>query len=152
MEHSACKADISMDICFNELSVFPNAADKFEASRLMIAFSETARTALRRNIKKIRTDLFTGDIIICPGYSMHDWLFDNEFSKVNRTYRDFLAGVINPPFIPEAAENAYLGAEYYFEDRENNIRLVQEPVGSLTSPAEFAANGGKFQYFQGEIV
>jgi hypothetical protein len=27
------------------------------------------------------------------------------------------------------------------------IRLVQEPAGSLTSPAEFAADSGKFQYF-----
>jgi hypothetical protein len=33
-----------------------------------------------------------------------------------------------------------------------HIRLVQEPAGSLTSPTGFAANGGKFLYFQEEVV
>jgi hypothetical protein len=30
------------------------------------------------------------------------------------------------------------------------MRLVQEPRGSLPSPAEFAARGGKFSIFFGE--
>jgi hypothetical protein len=32
------------------------------------------------------------------------------------------------------------------------IRLVREPAGSPTSPGEFAAIGGKFQYFLREVV
>jgi hypothetical protein len=32
-----------------------------------------------------------------------------------------------------------------------SIGLVQEPAGSLTSLAEFAAIGGKFQYFRGKL-
>jgi hypothetical protein len=126
MEHSACKADIGlMDICFNELSVFPHAAGKFEANRFMILFAETARTALRWHIKNIRTDLFTNNIMICSGYSMHDWLFDPEFATVNRNCRDFLIGMIKPPFIPETKEDAYLSAEYYFEDQKNNIEKIK---------------------------
>jgi hypothetical protein len=32
------------------------------------------------------------------------------------------------------------------------IRLVQEPRGSLPSPAEFAAHGGKFSFFSRNVV
>jgi hypothetical protein len=113
-----------MDLCFNELSVFPAAADKFEASRLMVIFAETVGVARRRNIKNIRTDLSTGDIILCSGYSMHNWLFDSVFSRENRTYKQFLIGMIKPPFIPEEKEDAYLSAEYRFEDQENNIGKI----------------------------
>jgi hypothetical protein len=36
--------------------------------------------------------------------------------------------------------------------RKKDIRLVQEPRGSLPSPAEFAADGGKFTILFGEVV
>jgi hypothetical protein len=110
-----------MDLCFNELSVLPSAPDKFGAGRLMTVFAETARLAFRRGIRNIRTGLYTSDIALCPGYSMHDWLFDSSISRTNRNYRDFLIGMIKPPFIPETGEDVYLSADYYFEDRENNI-------------------------------
>jgi hypothetical protein len=126
MEHPAREAGITiMDLCFNELSVFPAVSDKFEAAQLMAIFAETARIARQRKIRNIKTDLYTSDIILCPGYSMHDWLFGGDFSKTNRTYRDFLIGMIRPPFIPEEREDAYLSAVYHFEDSENNIKKTE---------------------------
>jgi hypothetical protein len=126
MEHPACEAGITvMDLCFNELSVLSAVSDKFEAARLMAVFAETAGTARQQNIRNIWTDLYTSDISLCPGYSMHDWLFGGDFSKTNRTYRDFLIGMIRPPFIPEEKEDTYLSAAYYFEDRENGIEKTE---------------------------
>jgi hypothetical protein len=126
MEHPAFEAGITvMDLCFNELSVSPIASDKFEAARIMMIFAETARIARQRKIRNIKTDLYTSDIILSPGYSMHDWLFGGDFSKSNRNYRDFLIGMIRPPFIPEEREDAYLSAAYHFEDSENNIKKTE---------------------------
>jgi hypothetical protein len=114
-----------MDICFNELSVLPAASDKFEAGRLMAAFAETAGAARGRHIRNIKTELNTADIFLCPGYSMHDWLFDRDFSQKNRNYRDFLIGMIRRPFISEEKEDAYLSAVYCFEDRENGVEKTE---------------------------
>jgi hypothetical protein len=113
-----------MDLCFNELSVLPAASDKFAARRIMVVFAETAGAARRRNIKSIKTDLYAGDITLCPGYSMRDWLLIDA-SKSDRTYRDFLIGMIRPPFIPEEKEDVYLSAAYYFEDQENHIEKTE---------------------------
>jgi hypothetical protein len=87
----------------------------------MVIFAETAGVARRQGIKNIKTGLCTGDIILYSGYSLHNWLFDRDFSKGNRTYKEFLIGMIKPPFIPEEKEDDYLSAEYCFEDRENGI-------------------------------
>jgi hypothetical protein len=45
-----------------------------------------------------------------------------------------------------------LNTNFYELNAQCFIRLVQEPRGSLSSPAEFAADGGKFSLFFGEAV
>jgi hypothetical protein len=110
-----------MDICFNELSCLPHVCDRYEAHKLMMKFSETARQVFLRKIKKIRTDLFTTDIILSEGYSLHDWLFDRDFIGSNMNYREFLQGMISHPFIPESKEDDYLSTDFYFQDNENGI-------------------------------
>jgi hypothetical protein len=120
-----------MDICLNELSLIPSVKDKYESNKLMAEFSKTAINAYQKGIKKIRTDLFTDSIVICPGYSLHDWLMDKEFSQTNKNYRDFLFAMIKPPFVPEKNVDAYLSANYYFEDQENNF--LKTPCLGLAS-------------------
>ncbi|GHV85483.1 hypothetical protein AGMMS50230_10910 [Spirochaetia bacterium] len=110
-----------MEMCLNELSLLPNVKDKHEAHVLMKAFAETAKHGFNKGLKKIRTDFFTSDIKLCLGYSLHDWLFDREFTGINRNYRDFLQSMLVQPFIKTSNEDEYLLSRYFFQDSENNI-------------------------------
>jgi hypothetical protein len=126
VEQPAFQADIAaMDICLNELSLSPLSKDKYDAHKLMIVFAETAKCAFQRKIKRIKTDLSAGTIMISLDYSLHDWLFDRELSGENRNYREFLQGMISRPFISEKYEDEYLGSDFYFEDTENEISRVK---------------------------
>lgn len=54
-------------------------------------------------------------------YSLHDWLFDKEFSVESRS---IFYGMFAQPFIKEDneyAEERFIEASYFFEDAQNNI-------------------------------
>jgi hypothetical protein len=114
-----------MKLMLNELSMHPSLSSKHEAAAVFDTFSRTAGMAYRQGIKKIQSDLSTDKITLFDNYSLYNWLFDKEFEKKNRTYRDFLSGMITLPFLDEDKEDDYYSANYFFEDTENNIQKTK---------------------------
>jgi hypothetical protein len=114
-----------MELLFNELSVEPLCADRYKANDRMKQFAETVSTARKKGFKRIRSYYDSNQIQLAENYSLYDWLQDK---NVSRNYRDLLYGMITPPFIKdddEAIETQYIEANYYFEDKENNITKTE---------------------------
>jgi hypothetical protein len=131
MEQSARKADIeTMEIVLNELSLVPLAKNKYEAHEYIKEFARAAAEGRKRLIKKIRSCYSRDKLLFTSDYSLKDWLFDKNFINENRTCRDFLFDMIEPPFIKdedEAEQEEYILSDYYFEDRLNNIEKQKCP-------------------------
>jgi hypothetical protein len=110
-----------MELLFNELSCDIPVVNKYQANDLMLSFSKTVAKARQREFRRIRSDLASNKILLSENYSLHDWMFDSEFPRVNR---ELLHGMFTRPFIEEGhsdIEDKYLEAEYYFEDIANDI-------------------------------
>lgn len=109
-----------MELHFNELSA-TLTENKHAANSLMISFSQAVAEARRKGFRNIRSSLGAHEVQLSDNYTLHNWLFDKEFSE---THRSLLYGMIVQPFINEAdteIENKYLEATYTFEDAENGI-------------------------------
>lgn len=87
-----------MNLFFNELSINPIAANKYEAKGRMEIFSKAVSKARLKGFRNIKCDYFTNQIELSQDYSLHTWLND---SDVTREQREFLYGVIIPPYINE---------------------------------------------------
>jgi hypothetical protein len=110
---------------FNELSIYPLADNKYSANERILSFAKTVSKARKRDFQRIRMNFDWHDIALTNNYSLYDWIFDNEFYKVNHMYRDFLLGMFAKPFIDEndtEIERRYISKHYYFEDLSNNIK------------------------------
>lgn len=109
-----------MELHFNELSV-TLTENKYAANDLMMSFSQAVAEARRKGFRNIRSPLGAHEVQLSDNYTLHNWLFDKEFSE---THRSLLYGVIVQPFIDEThtyIENEYLEATYTFEDAENGV-------------------------------
>lgn len=134
-----------MELLFNELSIQPLSADKYQANDKMKLFSEAAAIARQKGFRNIRSHFAANQIGLAPDYSLYDWL--NNKAGVPEIYRNYLYGMIIQPFIRDEDEevvNDYIEANYYFEDEGSNIikttciglasaYLYETPAISLTS-------------------
>lgn len=110
-----------MELIFNELSISPPLANKHEANDRMVLFVQAVNEAKKYNFRGVRADIDTIMISLTENYSLHDWLFDNDFSK---EHRGVLYGMWRRPFIEydnDGANQRYAAADYFFEDKENDI-------------------------------
>ena len=124
MEQSAFKANIrfmEIDLFLNELSAKPLFDDKHLANVKMMEFAKAAKFARGKAIKRIRSNSYTNEIELAHNYSMHDWLFDREFSAENHSFREFLQSMITPPYIDDDREDDYISSDFIFEDVENAV-------------------------------
>lgn len=114
-----------MELSFNELSSTPLSESKYKANERMILFSKTIAEARKNGFRKIRSNSSTAEIVLAENYSLHDWLFDNDFPP---EYRHVFYDMFTQPFIKENDENIvdeYIESYYYFEDLENSIHRQQ---------------------------
>jgi len=137
---------MGIDLRFNELSKNPLFSDKYIVHQKMLEFGKTAKAARDKSIKHIKSDNSTSDIILTDGYTMHNWLFDKDFSAENRIFREFLQTMIIPPFIDEDKEEEYLSNDYYFEDIINGIN--KQPCKGLA--AAYLYDGLSISFQNGE--
>lgn len=120
-----------MELTLNELSQTPLLEDKHLANERMVSFAKTVAEARKKGFRNIRTHYSVSEINLTNEYSLHNWLFDNEFSF---EYRSVFYDMFTQPFIKEGdseVEEKFIEANYYFEDSENKIPM-QESLG-LTS-------------------
>lgn len=120
-----------MELTLNELSHTSLLEDKYSANERMVLFSNTVAEARKKGFRNIRTHFSASEIKLTNEYSLHNWLFDKDFSFEHRSvfYDMFIQ-----PFIKEGdneVEEKFIEANYYFEDSDNNIPK-QECLG-LTS-------------------
>lgn len=140
-----------MELMFNELSTEPLADDQYQANEKMQVFAQTVKIAREHGFNKVRSEFSSAEIMLAKEYSLHSWLTDK---VVSPEYKNFLFGTITQPFIneeDEAVEDAYIMANYYFEDEENNVEktkclglaaayLYPLPAISLNSPPTWSKN------------
>lgn len=120
-----------MELSFNEISHTPILDDKYRANERMLLFSKAVAEARKKGFRNIRTHYTTSEIKLTQNYSLHDWLFDKEFSAEHRA---LFYDMFVQPFMREddnEIEEKYIEANYSFEDLENQIPR-QECLG-LTS-------------------
>jgi hypothetical protein len=117
-----------MELLLNELSMIPFAGSRHQAITRMKYFAYAVKKAKEKGFTVVRSHCSVSEIIIAEEYSLHGWFNDKVVSK---ELKDYLYGIITPPFISEddgEIEDNYLAARYYFEDTENNIER-QECLG-----------------------
>jgi hypothetical protein len=109
-----------MKLFFNELSCEPVADSKYSAIERMTAFAKTVSIARQKGFRNIQCDYPVNTIMLAQQYSLVDWLND---STVSREYRDFMYGVIVPPYIDEDDPEfeQYVYSIVTFENAEYNI-------------------------------
>lgn len=110
-----------MELAFNEISQVPLLDDKYRANERMLLFSKTVAEARKKGFRNIRTHYSASEIKLTKDYSLHNWLFDKDFSAESRT---LFYDMFVQPFIDEAneeIEEKYIEASYFFEDIENQI-------------------------------
>lgn len=111
-----------MELLFNELSTTPLSEDKFSADAKMKLFSETIAEARKKGFKRIRSDVNSHEIELSKDYSLYDYL---NTKAVPEIYRNNLFGMFVRPFIKdgdEEHETAFIGADYYYENKETNFK------------------------------
>jgi hypothetical protein len=132
-----------MELHLNELSATPTE-NKHAANNLMVSLSQVVAEARRKGFKNIRSCVGVHEVQLSDNYTLHNWLFDKEFSE---THRSLLYGMIIQPFINEDdtdIENKYLEATYTFEEPEDGFprkecfglaaaHLYESPALSLKS-------------------
>jgi len=110
-----------MELILNELSIEPLSDNKYQANDKMICFAQTMGIAKKSGFRKIRSDISSAEVNLANNYTLHDWLTDKDVSP---DYKNFLYGVIIHPFInedDEEIEDAFIEANYYFEDTEHRF-------------------------------
>lgn len=110
-----------MELIFNELSVFPLSDNNFNANVKMKQFAKTVAEARKKGFRNIRSYYNVHEIQLADNYSVFQWLNNKDVQEVER---NFLYGMIIQPFIKEddeLIEDAYINANYFFEDQENLI-------------------------------
>lgn len=110
-----------MELILNELSIEPFAANIYLANDRMTTFAQAVGEARQKGFNIIRSHNFTNQIQLTDNYSLYDWLNNRQVSEV---HRNFLYGMITPPFISEEdeeIEDQYLQSNYFFEDAANSI-------------------------------
>lgn len=110
-----------MELAFNELSQVPVLDDKYKANERMVLLSKTVAEARKRGFRNIRTHFSASEIKLTCNYTVHNWLFDKEFSF---EHRSIFYDMFVQPFIKEGdeeIEEKYIEAYYFFEDAQNNI-------------------------------
>ncbi|MEI6138154.1 MAG: hypothetical protein WCP85_02765 [Mariniphaga sp.] len=115
-----------MELIFNELSVDPLSVDKYAGNDKAVKFAKAVSTAQKRGFKNIRSYLASNQILLSDGYTLYDWLHNND--RGTEVLRSFLYGMIVQPFIKdedEAIEEKYVEADYFFEDKESNIEKTR---------------------------
>lgn len=114
-----------MELIFNELSVAPFSATKYEAIERMTEFAKTFKKSMDFGFKRIRSDVSVSEIQLADDYSVHNWLIDKEVSP---ELKGFMFGSIITPFINEEddqVEDAYIQAEYFYKrDEENRVSCL----------------------------
>lgn len=114
-----------MEMTFNELSIQPLTNDKYSANDRMKLFAEAVKEARQQGFNIIRSNFSTNQINLAPDYSLYDWLVNNQ---IPQQYRDFLYGMISPPFINEEDEEIqeqYVESNYFFEDSTSNFTKTE---------------------------
>ena len=121
-----------MELIFNELSIQPLSANVYAANERMKLFAEAVSTARKKDFLIVRSHYHVNQIQLTNNYSLFDWLNN---SQVPEVYRNFLYGMITPPFIREEdgeIENQYLESNYFFEDAGNNV-IKTECLGLVSA-------------------
>jgi hypothetical protein len=138
-----------MELMFNELSIIPFAANKYEAIKIMAQFANTFKKSRAVGFKYIRSDVSVSEIKLTEDYTVHSWLID---STVSHELKGFMFGSIITPFIREEddqQEDAYIEADYFYKKDEKNTvpclglaaaYLYELPVISLNTSEEWQRN------------
>ncbi len=134
---------------FNELSVVPFSANKYEAIERMTLFAKTFKKSRCFGFKRIRSDVSVSEIHLADDYTVHSWLIDN---AVSPELKGFMFGSIITPFISEEDgqfEDGYIEAEYFYRKDEANkvaclgfaaAHLYELPTISLNTSEEWERN------------
>jgi hypothetical protein len=104
-----------MELIFNELSMNPPIADKYEAIPKMQQFAQTVAAARKKGFRQIRSYCELHEVKLAEQYSAQDWIYDK---TVSPEIRGILHGMIVRPFIKEEDETVeaqYVESDYYFE-------------------------------------
>lgn len=110
-----------MNLYLNELSLNPIAANKYEAIERMEVLSKAVSKARLSGFRNVKCDYFTNQIELSKDYSLHSWLNDSE---VKREQREFLYGVIIPPYINDDDTDLleeFLEKDFTYANIENNF-------------------------------
>ncbi|WP_458329942.1 hypothetical protein [Peijinzhouia sedimentorum] len=138
-----------MELMFNELSVVPYSANKYDAIERMTLFAKTFKKSMDFGFKRIRSDVSVSEILLADDYTVHSWLID---SAVSPELKGFMFGSIITPFINEEdgqVEEAFIEAEYFYKRNEAEkvpclglaaAHLYELPTISLNTSAEWQRN------------
>lgn len=138
-----------MELMFNELSVIPYSANKYEAIERMTLFAKSFKKSRDLGFKRIRSDVSVSEIRLADDYTVHSWLIDN---AVSPELKGFMFGSIITPFINEEdckVEEAYIEAEYFYKRNKDEIvpclglaaaHLSELPTISLNTSTEWQRN------------
>jgi len=109
-----------MRLFFNELSISPVANSKYAAIDRMAVFTKTVSIARQKGFRNIQCDYPVNTISLADKYSIYDWLND---PIVSRECRDFMYGVIVPPYIDEdeIEFERFVDAVISYENKEFDI-------------------------------
>lgn len=110
-----------MELVFNEISQTPLLDDKHQANARMLLFSKAVAEARKKGFRNIRTHYSAAEIKLTQEYSLHNWLFDQDFPAESRA---LFYDMFVQPFLKEGddeIEERFIDAIYFFEDDENQI-------------------------------
>lgn len=142
----------SMELMFNELSLEPVSANKFEAIEKAKQFALTFSAGRKKGFQRIRAVYHYSEIKLSQDYSIQDFLFDKTLPhKDYKDLKDLLFGNINQPFIKEedeAVEENYIlsNINYHQNGSEHDCLglaaayLYDVPAISLNSSNEWQNN------------
>ncbi|MBN1338824.1 MAG: hypothetical protein JXA03_05835 [Bacteroidales bacterium] len=111
-----------MDLCFNELSVFPLANNYHEAYVRIQLYLETFKEASANGFRKIRYDKPFDRVEILPQYTLNDFCHDFR----NATFRTLLLSTYRYPYLDEESEEEtkYIEKDYFIRKNGNRIQTI----------------------------
>ncbi|MFK7797173.1 MAG: hypothetical protein AB8E82_06940 [Aureispira sp.] len=115
-----------MELILNELSKEPLASNQYTANERMEQVATTVNEAKKQGFQKIRSDDFAYEIELSNEYTLNDWLNNKNVSEIQR---NFLYGMITPPFIKDGdeQEDKYIENSFYFENEAYNYPKTECP-------------------------
>jgi hypothetical protein len=97
-----------MEICFNELSIYPYCIDLNAVNQRVDTYVQVIKEAIKLGAKKIRYEYGLSGVMLMENLSLDQYCFD----KRNKNKGDFLMSCVKKPYIDEKSEFEDLFTKY----------------------------------------